>query len=106
AQAGGQVECYRATGGGAKSPYWMQIKADIMGVPVAAPKVAEAGCLGAAVLAGAASGVYASIPEAAKAVAQIEHTYEPNPENKKLYDERFEWYKEIYPTNKELFRKM
>ncbi|MDP8243298.1 MAG: FGGY family carbohydrate kinase [Candidatus Hinthialibacter antarcticus] len=106
AQAGGKVEAYRATGGGAKSPYWLQIKADIMGAPVAAPQVAEAGCLGAAVLAGAASGVYDSIPEAAKAVAKVEHTYEPNPENKKLYDERFEWFKEIYPKNKELFGKM
>lgn len=105
-QAGGRIDIFRATGGGAKSDYWMQIKADIMGIPVAVPAVSEAGCLGCAILAGAATGVYSSIREAAGQLARIKKTFEPNPENKKRYDERFEWYKEVYPRNKDLFHRM
>ncbi|MBI1388593.1 MAG: hypothetical protein GC154_09120 [bacterium] len=104
--AGGAVETYRVTGGGAKSDYWMQIKADILGAPVEVPAVPEAGCLGAAILAGAATGSYSSIREAAHQLARTEKTFEPDPENQRIYDERFEWYKEIYPRNKDLFHKM
>lgn len=105
-EAGGEVTTLRATGGGAKSPYWMQIKSDIMGVPISVPSVSEAGCLGCAILAGAATGVYSSIREAAQSVARIERTYEPNGEFHRLYRERFDCYKEIYPRLKDLFHRM
>ncbi len=105
-QAGGQVSVLRATGGGAKSPYWLQIKTDILGIPIAVPSVSEAGCLGCAILAGAATGVYPSIKEAAQEIAKIETTYEPNSENHKIYSERYELYNEIYPKLKDLFHRM
>ncbi|MFB3789475.1 MAG: L-fuculokinase [bacterium] len=105
-QAGGEVTVLRATGGGAKSSYWLQIKADIMGIPVAVPAVSEAGCLGCAILAGSATGVYSSIREAAQQLARIEKTFEPQPEFHRLYTERFENYKEIYPRLKDLFHQM
>ncbi len=104
--AGGKIDILRATGGGAKSPYWMQIKADILGLPIAVPSVSEAGCLGCAILAGSATGVYTSIQEAAEHLAQIERTFEPNTENHKLYTERFECYKELYPRLREVFHKL
>ncbi|MBN2329452.1 MAG: hypothetical protein JXR73_20090 [Candidatus Omnitrophica bacterium] len=104
--AGGEVNILRATGGGAKSPFWLQVKADIMGVPVAVPSVSEAGCLGCAILAGSATGVYSSIREAAQSLASIERTYEPNQEYHRLYTERFECYKEIYPRLSDLFHRM
>lgn len=105
-EAGGEVTTLRATGGGAKSAYWLQIKADIMGVPISVPAVSEAGCLGCAILAGAATGVYSSIREAAQTVSKIERTYEPNTEFHRLYSERFDCYKEIYPRLKDLFHRM
>lgn len=105
-QAGGHIDVFRATGGGAKSEFWLQVKADIMGKPVAVPAVSEAGCLGCAILAGAATGVYSSIREAANTLARVKETFDPNPENQKIYDERFAWYKEVYPRLKDLFHKM
>jgi len=105
-EAGGEITRLRATGGGAKSPYWMQIKADIMGIPIAVPKVSEAGCLGCAILAGSAIGVYPSIQQAAQNLVKIERTYEPNSDFNRQYNERFECYKEIYPRLKDLFHRM
>lgn len=105
-KAGVDVTILRATGGGAKSPFWLQIKADIFGKPIAVPAVSEAGCLGCAILAGSATGVYSSIREAAHQLARIETTYEPNEQNHKLYTERFEWYKELYPRLNDIFHRM
>ncbi len=105
-EAGGTINLLRATGGGAKSKYWMQIKADIMNIPIAVPAVSEAGCLGCAILAGSATGEYASPKEAAQQLARTSMTFEPQPENVKLYDERFEWYSEVYPRLKDLFHRM
>ncbi|MEW6238703.1 MAG: FGGY-family carbohydrate kinase [Candidatus Omnitrophota bacterium] len=105
-EAGGVVNVLRATGGGAKSEYWLQIKADIMNIPIEVPSVSEAGCLGCAILAGSATGVYSSVKEAAQQLARTGKTFEPQPENAKLYNERFEWYKEIYPRLKDIFHKM
>ncbi len=105
-EAGGTINVLRATGGGAKSNYWMQIKTDIMNIPIEVPAVSEAGCLGCAILAGSATGVYSSVKEAANQIARTEKRFEPNPEHVKLYEERLEWYKEIYPRLKDLFHRM
>jgi xylulokinase len=105
-EAGGEIKTLRATGGGSKSPYWLQMKADIMGIPIAVPSVAEAGCLGCAILAGSAIGIYPSIKDAAQAIAQISHTFEPDQENYRFYSEQFAKYKEIYPRLKDVFHVM
>lgn len=105
-RAGGTIDVLRATGGGAKSDFWLQIKADIMGIPVAVPAVSEAGCLGCAILAGTATGVYSGIREAAQSLARIERTFEPQMENHSIYTERFQWFKEVYPRNKDLFHQI
>jgi xylulokinase len=57
ARAGVQVRTVRAVGGGARSPAWLQLKADILGCPVSTVKVSEAGCQAMAMLAGVATGV-------------------------------------------------
>ena len=105
-QAGGEVKTLRATGGGAKSAYWMQMKSDIMGIPIAEPAVSEAGCLGCAILAGNAIGVYPSISEACQNLVKLNRTFEPNAEFHKIYNEQFELYKEIYPRMKDVFHRM
>ncbi len=105
-EAGGDIHTLRATGGGAKSKYWLQIKADIMEIPVAVPAVSEAGCLGVALLAGTATGVYKSVQEAAANVVRISRTFEPKSEHQQFYREQFQRYLEIYPTLKNLFHRM
>lgn len=67
-----------ATGGGAKSPVWCQLQADITGLPVSVPKVTEAACLGAAMIAACNDGAYADLEAAAADVTMVK-TYVPNP---------------------------
>ena len=69
-----------ATGGGARSPLWLQIKADMFGVPVMAPPSVEPACLGAALLASVAAGRHRDLTEAAGAMITPGKWYEPNAE--------------------------
>jgi len=101
-QAGVTVHEFRATGGGAKSPVWLQIKADILGTPLATVKVTEAGALGAAILAGVATAVYRSIQEAVGAVAKVDRVFEPDSARHARYREQFEKYRRLYPALKEI----
>ncbi len=67
-----------ATGGGAKSPIWCQLQADITGLPVQIPAEKEAACLGAAMIAAVGAGAYASFEVAAADCVAMTHGYEPH----------------------------
>ncbi|HNX63878.1 MAG TPA: autoinducer-2 kinase [Oscillospiraceae bacterium] len=82
--------------GASKSPLWCQILSNVLGLPVAVPKVKEATALGAAVLAGTAVGVYKDAVSAVSRIAKIEREYQPNFENKKIYDELYEKWRKVY----------
>jgi xylulokinase len=92
----------RAIGGGAKSAIWLQLKADVTGIPVAAPEVTEAAGMGAAILAGVASGVFSDAASAIDSHLKIKKVYSPNLGIKVLYDEHYEIYKKLYPAVKEI----
>ncbi len=66
-----------ATGGGARSPLWLQINADMLGVPVVTPACAERACLGAAAFAAVAAGCHVDIPTATAAMIRPDRVYEP-----------------------------
>ena len=68
-----------ATGGGAKSPIWCQLYADITGLPVRIPVEKEAACLGAAMIAAVADGKYADFEAASKELVSFSKEYTPNP---------------------------
>ena len=68
-----------ATGGGAKSPFWCQLQADITGLSVRIPKEKEAACLGAAMIAAVSAGRFADFGEAAGYCVEMTHQYDPNP---------------------------
>jgi xylulokinase len=91
-----------ATGGGARSDAWLQIKADILGVPVVRPRITEGSMLGAAMLAGIATGVFAGAEEGVGRFVQRERTFEPDPGRHRLYAERFERYRELFPRLRDL----
>lgn len=105
-KAGVAINELRAVGGGAKSPIWLQIKADITGCKVATLKVREAACLGAAILAGASSGVYKSVDEGVKQTVAFKDIYTPDEKLRKLYDEKYSIYKDIYGTLKDINRRL
>ena len=73
---GMQITALRADGGGAKSDFLCQFQADILGVPVERPKITETTCLGAAYLAGLATGFFASVDEVSENW-QVEKRFEP-----------------------------
>jgi xylulokinase len=97
ARAGIRIDEYRVTGGGARSNAWLQIKADILGRPLVRPQIAEAGALGAAILAGVGGGVYSSAEEAITALVSVDRVFEPDPRRHHLYNERFSRYHQLYP---------
>ena len=105
-ECGASISAFRATGGGAKSPFWMKLKADLLGKPVSAMRVSEAVCLGAAILAGTAIGVYPNAREAALRISRIEHTYQPNRARSRFYARRFQLYRELYPALRELLHRL
>ena len=104
--AGLAINELRAMGGGTKSTLWLQTKADILGRPVKAMDVSEAPCLGCALLAGVATGVYASTAEAVARAVRVNRTYEPNPKLQDQYAEKAAVYAKVYPTLKGLNRKL
>lgn len=74
-------------GGASKGELWSQIVADVTGCKVLIPRVTEATALGAAMAAGVGIGVYKNLSDAAKKLVLWDRVYEPNFENKKVYDE-------------------
>ena len=99
-EGGVEIQELRAIGGGARSPLWLQLKADITGIPVMTPKITEAAAFAAAVLAGQAAGVYPSAAEAIDQLVTLDHCYEPNPTRQEQYTQRFQMYRQLYPTLK------
>ena len=101
-EIGISVNELRAIGGGAKSRKWLQLKADLYGKKMVSLKVSEAASLGAAILAGVAIGEYSSIKEAVEATVKIKEIFYPQEEKTKIYEGKFQIYKDIYPTLKSL----
>ena len=89
-------EKLRATGGGARSRVWMQMKADALGFPVTALDVPDAGTVGSAMMTGVASGVFSNLTEAAEVMVHEAGTYLPRPEMTEKYNEVYERYKRLY----------
>ena len=77
AAKGTAVDSIIATGGGAKSAIWCQLQSDITGLPIVIPKVTEAACLGAAMIAAWNDGRYADLGEAAAKTVSFVRSYSP-----------------------------
>jgi len=95
-----------ATGGGAKSDDWLQIKADIFGVPFFRPAIIESGLLGTAILAGVATGEFKHVEEATKIFVRREKAFEPNAKRHAIYRERLSKYQELFPMMYPFLKKL
>ncbi len=95
-----------AVGGGARSDAWLQLKADILGRPLARPEVEDAAALGAAILAGAGTGLFGSLPEGIEAMVPAARLIEPRPDRTAAYDERYGLYREIHPALSSIHRRL
>jgi len=85
-----------ATGGGAKSRVWMQMKSDVLNLPITALKTVDAGTVGSAMLTGVAIGLFKDLNEASGKMVEEVGTYEPRPELHEKYMRIYERYKELY----------
>ena len=98
-----KIERTKICGGGAKSPLWKKIIANVLNLKVDVIESEEGPALGGAMLAAVACGEYDSVEDAAAKLVKIIDTVEPDPELVKKYDARYEQFKQIYPTCKPLF---
>lgn len=85
-----------ATGGGAMSDVWLQIKADILNRPVTALLAKEAGTCGTCMMTGVAVGIYKDLYEAKAVFVKEKKTFTPNVEKVKIYRKIYNAYKNIY----------
>lgn len=101
--AGLQVNKITATGG-ALSPQLLQIKADVLGREIGTVENKQTGTLGCAILGSVAAGDYHSLEEAIEAMVRPACSYEPNQERNKIYKDRLDVYKKLYPALAEISR--
>lgn len=87
----------RITGGGARSPLWRQILADVLGVELATVNTTEGAAYGAALLAATGAGAFSSVEEACAATIQVTGTTTPGPAGA-AYAELYPLYRDLYPA--------
>ncbi|MCM1103671.1 MAG: xylulokinase [Clostridium sp.] len=100
---GVNIERTKICGGGAKSPLWKKIIANVLGIKVDVIESEEGPAMGGAMLAAVACGEYASVEEIAGRLVKVVDTVEPEPELVAKYEARYQKFKQIYPACKELF---
>ena len=93
-------------GGGAKSPLWKKIMANVLNIQVDVPQIEEGPAMGAAMLAAVADGTFASVKEAADCVVRVKETISPDPALAAAYDRQYRKFAQIYPAVRELFPKI
>lgn len=102
-QAGWDGSAVRCIGGGARSPLWREIIASILGLQVQTLNNDEGPGLGAALLAGVGTGVFANVSEASEAILTVESSIDPNPNWVNAYQEMYQIYKSLYPAMKPMY---
>jgi xylulokinase len=102
---GARVDSVRASGGGAKSPFWRQTLADVFARPVVTLASQEGSAYGAALIAMAGAGEYASVPDVCAAVIREQNRTAPGPDAA-VYASGHEIYQALYPALKGLFPRM
>jgi xylulokinase len=90
-------------GGGAKSPLWRTIMANVLGIPVDIMESEEGPGLGGAMLAAVACGEYADVAEAAEKIVRVVDTVEPEEGLVAKYEKKYRKFAKIYPALKDLY---
>ncbi|MBM6667867.1 xylulokinase [Lacrimispora saccharolytica] len=101
-----QIERTKICGGGAKSPLWKKMIANILNIKVDSIESEEGPAMGGAMLAAVANGEFASVEDAAAKIVKVTETIEPEPELVAKYEEKYRKFAKIYPTVKDLFSEL
>lgn len=99
-EIGVPMESVRLSGGGARSPLWQQIQADIYGMPVELVEADEGAAYGAGLLAGVGIGVWPSVDAACETAVRVAKRIQPNPRTVELMNLQYGEYRKLYPALK------
>ena len=100
------VSRVRATGGGARSDFWLQLQADVYDKPVVVTNAAEGPAYGVALLAGVGTGVWSSVEQACSASIRATKKFKPGRASAASYQKRFAVYDKLYGDLKDRFGEM
>lgn len=95
-----EIKKTKLSGGGAKSPVWQQILANILDLDIEILETEEGPSLGGAILAAVACGEYATVEDAARAIVKIRKTISPQKELVEVYRKKYEVFRKLYPAIK------
>ena len=98
-----QIDQTKICGGGAKSPLWRKIIANVMNLKVDVIESEEGPALGGAMLAAVGCGEYPDVETIAEKLVKVVDTVEPDPELVAKYEERYQQFRKLYPAVKGLF---
>jgi len=98
-----RVERSKICGGGAKSPLWRKIFANVCNLDIETVETEEGPGYGGAILAAVACGEYPDVATAASALVHVKQTEHPDPELAARYETQYQKFRRIYPAVKELF---
>ena len=98
------VDRSRLCGGGAKSPLWRKILANVLNIPLDIPQTEEGPGYGGAMLAMVGTGTYESVQACAEALTHVRETVAPDPAIAARYEAQYRKFQQIYPTMKDLFQ--
>lgn len=101
--AGVPLREVRLAGAAARHPLWARVKADVMGVPAAVPRVPDTALLGAAVLAAVGCGLAPDLATGVRSMTAVETRTEPDPVAHARYDDLFAIYRALYPALRPAF---
>jgi xylulokinase len=104
-ETGKEVTEVRANGGGAKSPLWRQIQADIFNANIVTMNIEEGPAAGACIMAAVGAGHFASVEETCGAMLKVTGVTEPVPANVSVYNEYYQTYRDLYPALRGLYKK-
>ena len=90
-------------GGGAKSPLWKTILANVLNIPLTSPVSEQGPGMGGAMLAMVACGAYATVADVCRAMVRVASTVRPEPSLAAAYERRYQQFRRIYPACKQLF---
>ena len=102
-QLGVPIEQVRASGGGARSPLWRQIQADVFNTELVLINITEGAAFGAALLAGVGAGAFKDVHEAVASAIRVVSRTTPEPQAAAVYQKLYPQYRGLYGALKPTF---
>lgn len=101
-----EIKTSMLCGGGAKSPLWRKILANVLNIQLTIPVSEQGPGMGGAMLAMVACGAYGSVQEVCDKLVNASQTVEPDPELAQRYEQKYQQFRKIYPACKQLFAEL